>query len=113
MAEQREATGTCWMGSATESPCTYPATEPIRGLTDGAPALCAYHAATQPLMDEYDHLNLALELLRSYQKGARRHDNTPLIFALEQLEADFRRRLEVVGRVADDLREADTRLFRR
>ncbi len=112
-SEAGAATETCFVGASTGSPYPYPATEPVPGFSDRMPRMCAYHAALEPLMDEHDALGLALELLPSYLKGARRHHNAPLIFALEHLEADFRRRFDVVSRTVEELRDADMRLFRR
>jgi hypothetical protein len=112
-SEVGAATETCFIGSATDSPCPYPATEPVPGSRDRSARMCAYHVAIEPLLDEQNDLGIALGLLPRYLKAARRHHNAPLIFALEQLQADFERRFELLDGVADALRDAEMRLFRR
>jgi hypothetical protein len=104
--------GTCIMGGSTEHPCTYPATAPIRRWNDGAPVLCAYHAATEPLAEESDALNVGLGLFKDWEAEARSHDNEPLLELLERARADFSGRLERVDKVLDDLRAAEFELMR-
>ena len=74
MTEIRQATETCIMGSRTEHPCLYPATEPMQRSSSGAPKLCAFHASTEPLYRESDALALALELVEGWEAVARAHD---------------------------------------
>lgn len=113
MMEQREATGTCIMGSSTESPCTYPATEPIGPGVGDTPKLCAYHAATGPLIMEADDMGVCLHLVRGYLKGARKHAAAvELVEALERLEADYARRQALADKVLDDLEAAEYKLMR-
>jgi len=112
MTEIREATGTCIMGSATEHPCTYPATEPLLARTGGAPTICAFHAATEPLTVELEEMDVSASLVRGYLKGARRHPAAPLVEALERLEADFAARFERVEKVLQDLEAAEFKLMR-
>jgi hypothetical protein len=112
MTEIREATGTCIMGRSTEHPCTYPATESIRRWDDGAPVLCAFHAATEPLSEEADALALGLDLFEDWEANARQHDNEPLLELLGRARAEFSGRLERANKVLDDLRAAEFKLMR-
>lgn len=103
----------CIMGSSMPSPCPFPATEALPHHFPGDEAhLCAFHAATEPLAGELDELNLSLELLRAYLKGARRHAVTPLVTILERAEADFSERLGVIEKTLKDLKAAEYVLIR-
>ena len=74
MTTNAKRPGRAGWGSATEHPCTYPATEPLMRIwSDDEPVLCAYHAATQPLAEESGELGVCLELVQVYLRGARRH----------------------------------------
>jgi len=113
MTETREATGTCIMGASTERPCRYPATEALRQWRDSAPKLCAFHAATEPLVGEAEDMAICLDLVRKYLKGARKHSAAaPLVEALERLETDYAVRLERASGVLDDLKAAEFKLMR-
>lgn len=93
MTEIQDATGTCIMGASTEHPCTYPAAEPMHRFArppETGPELCAFHAATEPLVDESDEMGVCLELVRAYLKGPRNQPcAAPLVEALERIETDF------------------------
>jgi hypothetical protein len=103
----------CLMGRSTETPCPFPATEPVPHWLEEEPELCAFHAATVPLADESDEIGVCLELVRAYLKGARRHPAAaPLVQALERVESDFSARRERVDKVREDLEAAERRLFR-
>lgn len=106
----------CIMGRAMENPCPFPATValPHRFGGDGeVPHLCAYHAATEPLVDESEELGMSLELVRAYLKGASRHSAAaPLITVLERVEADFSERMRMVDKVLKDLKAAECRDMR-
>ncbi len=103
----------CIMGANTEHPCPFPATEPVPGWKDRTAHLCAFHVATEPLVEEQDEMGLCLELVRAYLKGARSHSSAaPLVEALERVEADFSARLERTTKVLDDLKAAERMLFR-
>ncbi len=114
MTEIREATGTCIMGASTERPCTYPATEALRGWNEAkaAPVLCAFHAATEPLYTESDALALGLDLFKDWEAEARQHDSAPLLGLLERARAEFSARLERVDKVLEDLEAAEFKLMR-
>ncbi len=105
---------TCIMGADTETPCPYPATEPVSrwGAQDRTPRLCAYHTATEPLVEEHDDLNLGLELLKEWEEAAREHANRPLLDVLMRARLEFEQRRELVDGVLEDLVAADKRLFR-
>ena len=79
--EERSPAALCIMGSALPHPCPYPATEALpRQSGDDDRRLCAYHAATEPLVEESDELGVSLSLVRAYLKAARRHRATgPLV----------------------------------
>jgi hypothetical protein len=64
----------CIVGEGTDSPCPFPATValPHRRLPEGEEWLCAYHAATEPLVKESNEFGVCRELVRAYLKGARR-----------------------------------------
>jgi hypothetical protein len=112
MTEIREATGTCIMGASTERPCSYPATEPIGGRSDGTPMLCAFHAATEGLYRESDSLALALDLFKGWEAEALQHDNGPTRELLARGAAEFSARQERVDKVLDDLEAAEFKLMR-
>ncbi len=104
----------CIVGQSTDAGCIYPATEslPYRFGEDG-PHLCAFHAATEPLVEESNDLGASLDLLRTYLKGARNHPAAgPLVRALEQVEAGLVEREELVDKVLDDLHAAERELMR-
>ncbi len=103
----------CIMGADTDAPCPYPATEPMLRWSDETPRLCAYHAATEPLVEEYDDLNLALELFKEWEETAREHANRPLLDVLMRARLEFEQRRELVDGVLEDLAAADKRLFGR
>jgi hypothetical protein len=103
----------CIMGASTDTPCPYPATEPVPQWEDTSAHLCTFHAATEPLVDESDEIGVCLELVRTYLRGARRHPAAaPLVEALEWIEADYSARRERVGKVLEDLEAAERMLFR-
>ena len=112
MTEIRQATEACIMGSATEQPCTYPATEPMQRSGDDAPKLCAIHASTEALYIESDALALALELLGGWETQAREHDNGPTLELLARGASEFSARKEHVDKVLDDLEAAEVKLMR-
>ena len=106
-------TAKCIMGASTDTPCPFPATEPVARWEDRTAYLCAFHAATEPLVEEQDEMGVSLELVRAYLKGARNHpDAVPLVEALERVEADFLARQERVGKVLEDLEAAEFKLMR-
>ena len=106
-------TAKCIMGASTDTPCPFPATEPVSRWEDRTAYLCAFHAATEPLVGEQDEMGVSLELVRAYLKGARNHpDAVPLVEALERVEADFLARQERVGKVLEDLEAAEFKLMR-
>ena len=106
--------GACIMGAQTEHPCPYPATEPVPGWDTEAPMLCAFHAATEPLVDEVNDLGVALEKLAAYLEDARETEgNEQLIRGLERIAEDFSGRLEIAERVLSDLEAAEHKLMRR
>ena len=102
----------CIMGSATDAPCPYPVTDHVPRLSFGEPHLCAYHAATEPLREEENDLNLALELFKEWQKVADEHSNRPLHDLLLRAQQEFEQRQELISGVLDDLRAAEKRLVR-
>jgi hypothetical protein len=123
MTEIREATGTCIVGASSEEPCPYPATEPMRGWRDGAPMLCVFHAATEPLYAESDGLALGLELFEGWEAEARQHHSQQLLelleraraeftARLERARAEFTARLERLNKVLEDLEAAESELMR-
>jgi hypothetical protein len=113
MTEIQEATKRCIMRSVTEHPCPYPATEPIMSQPGGAPMICAFHAASEPLIDEFEEMEVSLSLAQTYLKGARRHPAAvALVEALERLEADFSGRLARAEKVLQDLEAAEFKLMR-
>jgi hypothetical protein len=113
-AEESAAGERCIMGRSLPDPCPYPATVPLQHRLGGDDLrLCAYHAATEPLVDESEELNVSLELVRAYLKGARRHGAAgPLVTILERAEADFSERGAVVDKVLADLKAAEYALMR-
>lgn len=119
MTEMTETTKTeqklCMMGRKTPNPCPFPATEPLQRLSfgDDEARLCAYHAATEPLVDESNEFGVSLELVRVYLKGARRQPCAgPLVAVLERAEADFSERVGIVDKVLEDLKAAEYKLMR-
>ena len=112
MTEQITETKWCHMGSKTDNPCPFVATETIElyaPIEDG-PHVCAYHVADDPLHDEIDEYSLALEKLEAYRKGARKNYNRVLVKDLERLEADYRERLDWLKDLADRLRAANKKV---
>jgi hypothetical protein len=99
----------CIMGASTDSPCPFPASVALpHRLPEGEERLCAYHAATEPLVDESNEIGVCLELVRAYLKGARRHHAAgPLVEVLERAEADFSERHALAEKVLNDLRAAE------
>ncbi len=106
---------TCIVGADTETPCPYPATEPVSrwGAQDRTPRLCAYHTATEPLVEEHDDLGLGLELLKEWEETAREHANRPLLDLLLGARLAFESRRDFVEGVLEDLEAAEKTLFRR
>jgi len=103
----------CIMGRAMPNPCPFPATEALPHRFPGDEAhLCAFHAATEPLVDESNELAVSLDLVRAYLKGARKHDSGPLVTVLERAEADFSGRLELIEKALEDLEAAEFKLMR-
>ena len=101
------------MGASTETACPFPATEPLPRWQDSTAHLCAFHAATEPLVDEQDEMGVCVSLVRAYLKGARNHPAAvPLVEALERVGADFSACQERVGRVLENLRVAEFKLMR-
>ena len=122
MTENATEQELCIVGASTDSPCPFPATValPHRRLPEGEDRLCAYHAATEPLVEESNEFGVCLELVRAYLKGARRHRAAgPLVEVLERAEADFSgaeadfsERHALAEKVLNDLRAAERRLMR-
>ncbi len=104
----------CLVAQSTDSPCPYVATESLpHKFGDDAPHLCAFHAATEPLVEESNDLAASLDLLRTYLKGARNHPAAgPLVAALERVDAGLVEREELVDKVLDDLHTAERKLMR-
>ncbi len=104
----------CIMGSAMPNPCPFPATEALPHRFPGdEPHLCAFHAATEPLVEEVNELGVSLELVQAYLKAARRHPTAePLVVVLERAEAEFSERLELVDKTLKDLEAAEFKLMR-
>ena len=106
-------TAKCIMGASTDTPCPFPATEPVARWEDRTAYLCAFHAATEPLVGEQDEMGVCVSLVRAYLKGAGNHPAAaPLVDALERVEADFLARQERVGKVLEDLEAAEFKLMR-
>ena len=103
----------CIMGASTESPCPYPATEPVFRWSDTTAHLCAYHAATEPLVKEYDDLALALELLKEWEEAANEYGNRPLLEVVFRARRELNQRRELVAGVVEALEAADKKLFHR
>ncbi len=102
------------MGRSSESPCPFPATEPVSRWSDRVPQLCAYHAATEPLVEEESDLHMALdELLPEWQKRADELANRPLHDVLWRAQEELEQRLALIEGVVEDLAAAERRLFRR
>jgi hypothetical protein len=113
MTENATETKLCIVGGSTESPCPFPASVALPHMLPEGEWFCAYHAATQPLADELDELNVSLELVRELHEGARDYPGaSPLMQVLERAEADFSARLAHVEGVLKDLRAAEYRLMR-
>ncbi len=103
----------CIMGASTDSPCPFPASVALpHRLPEGEERLCAYHAATEPLVDESNEIGVCLELVRAYLKGARRQRAGRLVEVLERAEADFLTRHALAEKVLNDLRAAERKLMR-
>ena len=102
----------CIMGSASDAPCPYPVIDHVPRSSLEEPHLCAYHAATEPLREEENDLNLALELFEEWQKVADHHGNRPLHDLLLRAQQEFEQRQALVEGVLDDLRAAEKRLRR-
>lgn len=110
MTETRTDLGTCGMGSKTAHPCRFPATVEMH---DGYYAICAYHAASEPLVDEVNEMGVALEKLEAYLADARETGRDErLVTALERIKADFSGRMELAEKVLDALDAAEHQLMR-
>ena len=103
----------CIMESRTDHPCPFPATEALpHKLPEGNP-LCAYHAATEPLVDESNEFGVCLGLVEAYLDDARHYAGAAsLVEVLERAQADFAERQAVAEKVLKDLRAAERRLMR-
>ncbi len=113
MTENATEQKLCIVGGSTESPCPFPATHALPHRLPEGKDMCAYHAATEPLVEESDELGVCLELVRAYLKGARRQAQAgPLVEVLERAEADFSERRALASGVLEDLREAERALMR-
>jgi hypothetical protein len=106
-------TDRCIMGACTDTPCPFPATEPVSRWEDSEATahLCAYHAATEPLVEDYDDLSLALELLKEWEEAANEHGNRPLVDVLFRARLELGQRRELVAGVVEDLESAEKRRF--
>ena len=104
---------TCIMGSRTDSPCPYPVVNHVPRGSLEEPRLCAYHAATEPLVEEETDLNLALDLFDEWEQLAHIRDNRPLRDLLSRARQEFGQRLAFVERVLEDLQVADEEWLRR
>ena len=105
--------GRCNVGSATASPCRFPATVALPDRLPGAgPHMCAFHAATEPLVDEQNEAAGALEKAQEYLEDARGYHAPALIALLERAEEDFSARLALANKVLDDLTAAEHALMR-
>jgi hypothetical protein len=100
----------CRMGSKSAAPCQFVATEPDPHYGGDEPAVCALHAADEPLHEEINEYGLALEKVERYLKKARRDENTVLIGDLERLRADYRERLDFFYEVTNGLRAANRKV---
>ncbi len=105
----------CVMGASTDTPCPFPATEPLpHHRAADAPNLCAFHAATEPLVEEESDLHMALdELLPEWQKRADELANRPLHDVLWRAQEELEQRLALIEGALEDLAAAERRLFRR
>ena len=114
MTENATELKRCIVAGGTGSPCPFPATHALpHRLPEGEEQLCAYRAATEPLVEESNGIGVCLELVQAYLKGARRHADTGrLVEALERVEADFSERHALAEKVLRDLRAAERRLTR-
>lgn len=110
MTETMTEVKRCTVGRATDSPCAFVATEPAPHHGGDEPAVCALHAADEPLHDEINEYGLALEKVERYLKKARRDENTVLTGDLERLEADYRERLDFFYEVTNGLRAANRKV---
>jgi len=108
MTETKTETHTCNMGRATDSPCPFPG---VVERWEGS-YLCAFHAATQPLQDESDEMNFALDLVKGYIKDASNEGSLVLVDALKRIREDFAERLSLADYVLESLREAERRDMR-
>ena len=108
MTETKTETHTCNMGRATDSPCPFPG---VVERWEGS-YLCAFHAATQPLQDESEEMNVALDLLKGYVEDASNNSAFELVDALKRIREDFAERLSLTDQVLADLREAERRDMR-
>jgi hypothetical protein len=102
----------CIMGSATDAPCPFPATEALPRHRGETPRLCSFHAATEPLVAESDSLGVALSLIAEWQETARGYYNEPLVQLLDRARAEFSERRARVDQVLDDLLDAERKLIR-
>jgi hypothetical protein len=104
----------CSMGRKTDTPCPFPVAErPHRRFSLEPPRLCAFHAASEPLVQEESDLGIALELLDEWQKRADELDNGPLQHVIVTARQEFGERLALIEGVLEDLHAAEMRLFRR
>ncbi len=105
----------CLVGRSMPDPCPFPATHRLAHLFPGEEGdlLCAYHAATAPLVGESDALGVSVELVRAYLEDARGYPSAgPIVAVLERTEADLQKREAVVDKVLQDLKAAEYTLMR-
>ena len=107
MTEMKTETHTCNMGRATDKPCRFPGVEQEPGRY-----LCRFHAATEPLVEESDEMNFALDLVKGYIKDASNEGSLVLVDALHRIREDFAERLSLADYVLESLREAERRDMR-
>jgi hypothetical protein len=113
MTETKKDLGACITGGSTDAPCPYPATVELPHKFPDGVGLCAFHAATEPLVNEVNELGVVVELLRGYLKHACEYVAAEgLVEALEYIEADFSGRLELAEKVCEDLHAAEMALMR-
>lgn len=110
MSEQITEAKRCLIGSKTDTPCPFVATEPIPHWRTDEPEQCAYHAADDPLLDEIDEYGIALVLVQAYLKAVRKNGNTILMADLERLEKDYHERQERLRSVVDGLKAANKKV---
>ena len=102
----------CLMGRATGHGCPFPVEPAPRWSPHEPPRLCAFHAATEPLVEEENQVGIALELLEEWARRADELDNRPLQHLIGGARQEFGERLALIEGVLEDLRSAEMRLFR-